>query len=155
MKYVTLNMCFCLIFLPTWIRVFANTSFCKQIELIRRGRARARDRACWLLFLVLNTSFPNGGNSGDNVAFDFIETHAPMTPPSPHLILVYMDRSVYIYFCTFLTLPSKVKAHLAAFYTFTCATCWPAQASLSLSLSLAHTHTLLLLLALSLAIYIL
>lgn len=62
----------------------------------RRGEARSRERAAhanksWLRYTrleggkqigliprapaSLNTSFPNGGNSGDNVAFDFIEPH--------------------------------------------------------------------------------
>lgn len=46
----------------SWLR-YTRLEGGKQIGLIPRAPAS------------LNTSFPNGGNSGDNVAFDFIEPH--------------------------------------------------------------------------------
>lgn len=57
----------------SWLR-YTRLEGGKQIGLIPRAPGS------------LNTSFPNGGNSGDNVAFDFIEPHGRTTtttnPPS-------------------------------------------------------------------------
>jgi len=50
----------------SWLR-YTRLEGGKQIGLIPRAPGS------------LNTSFPNGGNSGDNVAFDFIEPHGRTT----------------------------------------------------------------------------